>query len=284
VDELDSAAQRFDITSCNLVALTAKVVYSQRVTTVVAYLGPQLAPNSALDACVAWLLFERNADQIVYLGDTATFEHAMSSLVLRLRAGKATLRERWVQLAHIAETAQSEVRAPAESANLVATTAALRQLVNEEERVRLLARCFMLANDVPYVLDEIDGRIVLAGPTSEALLRASVDSAQLCIYGGSASPLIRRLGGRVFATPGPLESASGGVLLCTFEAEAVAIEVCTIDGREMVRDTVLVRAAALRSAPADHTESAAALLDRRAPMLGGAGVTVQRTTAQGIGR
>jgi hypothetical protein len=107
----------------------------------------------------------------------------------------------------------------------------------EGERARLRLSVFVsLPSEPSRTIEILDGRVVLFVHDKATLDEEDIAAAQLLVFGKSRDPLIRRVGTRVFLTPGPIGCPTGGAALLDDGADGIRIEVLGPGGAVTAQD------------------------------------------------
>jgi hypothetical protein len=109
----------------------------------------------------------------------------------------------------------------------------------EGERARLRLEVFVsLPGKHSRTVEILDGRVVLFVFDKAILTEEDIVAAQLLIFGKAREPVIRRVGARVFLTPGPIGCPTGGAAVLDDGADGVRIEILGPGGAVTARDHV----------------------------------------------
>jgi hypothetical protein len=84
----------------------------------------------------------------------------------------------------------------------------------------------------------LDGRVVLFVYDKSILNEEDIAAAQILVFGKAREPLIRRVGPRIFLTPGPIGCPTGGSALLDDGVDGIRIEILGPGGAVMARDHV----------------------------------------------
>ncbi len=106
----------------------------------------------------------------------------------------------------------------------------------ERARGRLRALS-SLPEGATRTIDFFDGRVVLCMYDKSILDEDDVIGATMFVYGRSNEPKIKRIGSRLFLTPGPLHGPHGGLaVLGEGPSGGVRVEIRNLDGSVLVED------------------------------------------------
>ena len=173
-------------------------------------LGPAYDDMIGLARAAQFLLDEAHAEKVIYLSDDGALERIVVSWARELvgpnPSGEALFK-----------------RAAARCAK--ATPGEIDHFV-ESERARLRLEVFYsLPSEQSRTIEILDGRVVLFVYDKATLDEEDISAAQILVFGKSREPLIKRVGARVFVTPGPIGGPTGGAALLDDGVEGVRIEV-----------------------------------------------------------
>ena len=173
-------------------------------------LGPSYDDLIGLARAAQFLLDEAHAEKIIYLSDDGAMERVVVSWARELvgpnPSGEALFK-----------------RAAARCAR--ATPDEIDRFV-EAERARIrLSVYFSLPSAESRTIEILDGRVVLFVYDKAMLDEEDIAAAQILVFGKARGPLIKKVGARVFVTPGAIGAPEGGSALLDDGAEGVRIEV-----------------------------------------------------------
>ena len=173
-------------------------------------LGPAGGDMIGLARAAQLLLDEAHAEKVIYLADDGALERVVVSWaheIVGTDPSDAALFERAA-----ARCAQAE-------------PGAIDHFV-EGERARVRLGVFVsLPSGQSRTIEILDGKVVLFVYDKAMLDEEDIAAAQLLVFGKAREPLIRRVGQRVFMTPGPIGCPTGGAALLDDGAEGIRIEV-----------------------------------------------------------
>jgi hypothetical protein len=186
-------------------------------------LGPANDDLLGLARGAQFLLEEAHAEKVIYLSGDGAMERVVVSWAKEL-VGPNPSGEGLFERA----AARCASALPAEIDRFV-----------EGERARLRLSIFnSLPNKQSRSIEILDGRVVLFVYDKAVLDEEDIAAAQILVYGKAREPLIKRVGARVFVTPGPIGSPEGGVALLDDGAEGVRIEIIGPTGSVTARERV----------------------------------------------
>jgi hypothetical protein len=168
-----------------------------------AVLGPANDDLTALERGANLMLFELEAEEVVYLGP----DDALDRLVLE-----------WAKKLVGADPSQDGLwdRA-ARRCGSAAHTEIDRFVAAERRRERLKAlKCLPVASRTIEILFE--GRVAVMIHDKALLDEEDIMPASLIIYGKSKEPLVRQVGSRTFISPGELGGGQAGIALLSDDA------------------------------------------------------------------
>ncbi len=105
-------------------------------------------------------------------------------------------------------------------------------------RERALRRLRVLVSVPPgqRSIEILDRHVVLFVYDKATLDTEDIGAAHVLVFGRSDEGLIRRVGSRIFVSPGPMTSDSGGIVLLEDSAAGLQIEVLRADGEKVHSD------------------------------------------------
>ena len=170
-----------------------------------------------------YLLDEAHVEKVIYLGDDQALDRVVVSWARELvgpnPSGEALFKRAAVRCAGAG---------PAEIDHFV-----------ESERARLRLGIFTsLPSGQSRSIEILDGRVVLFVYDKAMLDEEDIAAAQVLVFGKAREPLIKRVGARVFVTPGPIGTPEGGAALLDDGAEGVRIEILGPGGVVTAQDHV----------------------------------------------
>jgi hypothetical protein len=173
-------------------------------------LGPAGGDMIGLARAAQLLLDEAHAEKVIYLSDDGALERVVVSWareIVGTDPSDATFFER--AAARCAKAAPGEID----------------QFV-EGERARLRLGVFVsLPSGQSRTIEILDGKVVLFVYDKAMLDEEDISAAQLLVFGKAREPLIRRVGQRVFMTPGPIGCPTGGTALLDDGVGGIRVEI-----------------------------------------------------------
>ena len=191
------------------------------------FLGPVLShPPSgngsaaALEIASGLLLNKHRVGRVIYLGADDALEHMVEDWARRLVGDDPTDDAAWQRAAQLAAGGTSE-----EIDAFVKC-----------ERMRLKLRSLeSLPHRILRTMEMVGDRIAILIHDKELLDEEDIFAASLLIYGKSDVPLVRKIGGRFFITPGTL-GPLGGVCVLDDMGDDISITVYNIEGETMLHE------------------------------------------------
>lgn len=184
-------------------------------------LGPARDNLIGLARAAQYLVDEAHADRVVYMGDDAALERVVVGWARELVGANPT------------EEALFK-RAAARCGK--ATSGEIERFV-EGERARIRLKVFVsLASATSRTIEILDGRVVLFVHDKATLDEEDIVAATLLVFGKSNEPMIRRVGARVFVTPGPIAMGNGGSVLLDDGSGGIRVEVISATGAVTAQD------------------------------------------------
>ncbi len=186
-------------------------------------LGPANGDMIGLARAAQILLDEVHAERVIYVGDDGALEHVVVSWASEIVGANPTGEALFKRAA-----ARCAKAAPEEIDHFV-----------EGERARLRLEVFVsLPSGHSRNIEILDGRVVLFVYDKAMLDEEDIVAAQLLVFGKAREPLIRRVGARVFLTPGPIGCPTGGAALLDDGQDGINIEILGPGGEVTARDHV----------------------------------------------
>jgi hypothetical protein len=186
-------------------------------------LGPANDDMIGLARAAQFLLDEAHAEKVIYLSDDGAMERVVVSWAQELVGANPSGEALFKRAA-----ARCAKASPAEIDNFV-----------EGERARLrLGVFYSLPSGESRTVEILDGRVVLFVYDKAMLDEEDIVAAQVLVYGKANEPLIKRVGARVFVTPGPIGSPKGGAALLDDGADGVRVEVLGPGGVVTAQDQI----------------------------------------------
>jgi hypothetical protein len=106
------------------------------------------------------------------------------------------------------------------------------------ERARQRLKVLVSLPQGQRTIEILDGRVVLFVFDKGTLDEEDIVAASLLVFGKSSAPLIRKVGPRMFLSPGPIGSEGGGAALLDDGGGGVRIEVMNARGVVTARDVI----------------------------------------------
>lgn len=184
-------------------------------------LGPAYDDLVGLARAAQYLVDDAQADKVIYIGDDGALERVVIGWAQEIVGGADPREEALFE------------RAAARCAK--ATPDEIDRFV-EGERARLRLKVFVsLPSGTSRSIEILDGRVAIFLHDKASLDEEDIAAASLLVFGKSAEPLIRRVGARLFISPGPIGGA-GGIAVLDDSAGAVKIEILNGAGAIVAQD------------------------------------------------
>jgi hypothetical protein len=166
-------------------------------------LGPASGDLAALEKGAGLLLFEHQAEQVIYLGTDDALDRLVLDWAGRLVGNDPTEDAIWERAAR-----RCSVASYVEVDRFVAA---------ERQRERLKAlKC--LPEATSRTIEMLEGRVAVLLYDKAMLDEEDILPAALLIFGKSDEPLVRQVGARTFISPGALGRGRSGVALFSDDA------------------------------------------------------------------
>lgn len=159
-------------------------------------LGPAYDDLVGLARAAQYLVDDAQAEKVVYLGDDGALERVVIG---------------WAQEIVGADPREEALFDRAAAGCAKATPAAIDRFV-ERERARLRLKVFVsLPGGTSRSIEILDGRVAIFLHDKAALDEEDIAAASLLVFGKATEPMIRRVGARIFLSPGPIGAPNGGL-------------------------------------------------------------------------
>jgi hypothetical protein len=168
-----------------------------------AVLGPANDDLLALEKGASLMLFELEADQVIYLGPDDALDRLVLDWARRLVGPDPTDDGLWDRAALRCATASHD-----EIDRFIAAE-------RRRERLKVL-KCLPAATSL--TIEILEGRVAVLLYDKALLDEEDILAASLLIYGKSKEPVVRQVGTRTFISPGELGAGQGGIALLSDDA------------------------------------------------------------------
>jgi len=168
-----------------------------------AVLGPVEGNLAALEKGASLMLFELEAEEVVYLG----VDDALDRLVLE-----------WARRLVGPDPSEDGLWARAADRCVAASHADIDRFIAAERRRERLKALRCLPQAPARTIEMLEGRVAVLLYDKALLDEEDIMPASLLIYGKSAEPVVRQVGSRTFISPGELGSGQGGMALLSDDA------------------------------------------------------------------
>lgn len=173
-------------------------------------LGPAYEDLVGLARAAQYLVDDAQAEKVVYLGDDGALERVVIG---------------WAQEIVGADPREEALFDRAAGRCVKATSEEIDRFV-EGERARLRLKVFVsLPGGSSRSIEILDGRVAIFLHDKASLDEEDIAAASLLVFGKSTEPLIRRVGARIFLSPGPIGAPNGGLAVLDDAAGGVRIEI-----------------------------------------------------------
>ncbi len=168
-----------------------------------AVLGPAGGDLVALEKGASLMLFELEAEQVVYLGA----DDALDRLVLE-----------WARRLVGPDPSEDGLWARAADRCVSASEGEIDRFIAAERRRERLKALKCLPQAPARTIEILEGRVAVLLYDKALLDEEDILSASLLIYGKSTEPVVRQVGARTFIAPGELGRGPGGIALLSDDA------------------------------------------------------------------
>ena len=173
-----------------------------------AVLGPANGDLAALEKGASLLLFEHQAEQVIYLGGDDALDRLVLDWARRLVGADPSEEGIWNRASARCVSASHE-----EIDGFIAA---------ERRRERLKAlKCLPVATS--RTIELLEGRVAVLLYDKALLDEEDILPASLLIFGKSREPLVRQVGSRTFVSPGELGAKSGVALFTADEMGEISV-------------------------------------------------------------
>jgi len=189
-------------------------------------LGPAQGDLPALARGAQHLMDHAQAEKVIYVGNDDALDRVVASWargIVGANPSDAALFDR---------AAERCARGTADD---------IDEFVSKERALRRL-RVLMSVPPGQRSIEILDRHVVLFVYDKATLDTEDIGAAHVLVFGKSSEALLKRVGSRTFVAPGPVSSASGGLLILEDVGGAVQIEVRRADGTVVTTDTHVMAA------------------------------------------
>lgn len=194
-------------------------------------LGPAGGDVGGLGRAAEFLLNGARVHRAIYLGNDGALDRAVAAWARKLVGDDPTDEGAWKRAADMALTGQ-----PATIDRFVATERARQRLKSLEA----------LPEQESRTIEMVADRVALLIHDKAQLDEEDILAANIILYGRSDGPLVRKIGARWFASPGPISSAEGGLAVLDDEKEEVVITIYDTNGKPVQREVLATVRAKMR--------------------------------------
>jgi hypothetical protein len=186
-------------------------------------LGPAKGDMIGLARAAQVLMDEAHAEKVIYLADDGALERVVYSWASEIIGSNPSGEGLFKRAA-----ARCAKAAPGEIDHFV-----------EGERARLRLEVFVsLPSGQRRTIEILDGRVVVFVYDKAVLDEEDIAAAQLLVYGKAREPLLRRVGARVFLSPGPIGCPTGGSAVLDDGMDGIRIEILGPGGEVTAHDAI----------------------------------------------
>lgn len=183
-----------------------------------AVLGPANGDLGALEKGASLLLFELEAEQVVYLGA----DDALDRLVLD-----------WARRLVGVDPSDEGIWERAANRCVSASPAAIDGFVEAERRRERLKALKCLPVATSRTIELLEGRVAVLLYDKALLDEEDILPASLLIFGKSREPLVRQVGSRTFVSPGELGAKSGVALFSNDDSGEINVTIYDLGGENL---------------------------------------------------
>jgi hypothetical protein len=194
-------------------------------------LGPAHGELPALARAAQHLLDEERAERVLYLSDDDALDVVVANWardLVRADPSEAVLYER--------AAARCALAPPDQIDAFVA-----------HERARLRLKVFSSLPSSPRrTIEILDSRVVLFVYDKATLDEEDIAAASVLVFGKSPTPLIKKVGARLFLSPGPIQAPDGGRAVLDDSSGGMQIRILDASGRVTAEEVVGARGSKMR--------------------------------------
>lgn len=190
-------------------------------------LGPAGGDLLGLARAAQFLVDEGQAEKVLYLADDGALERVVVGWAHEIVGSNPTEEALFKRAA-----ARCAKGSPEEIDRFV-----------DGERSRLRLKVYVsLPAEGSRSIELLDGRVTLFVYDKAALDEEDISAASILVFGKSAEPMIRKVGARIFVSPGPIGSPTGGMAILDDGAGGVKIEILDPSGNISAQDLLAATA------------------------------------------
>jgi hypothetical protein len=190
-------------------------------------LGPAAGDLPGLARAAQQLLDEARVERVLYVGSDDALDRVVAGWARHIVGEAAPEHSLFDRAARRCAAASAE-----EIAKFV-----------DAERARARLRVFASLPPAPKrTIELLDGRVVCLLFDKALLDEEDILGASVIVFGKSATPLLRRVGSRVFVAPGTIGVEGGGVAVLDDEGGGIRIELRDATGKVGLSDHVAATA------------------------------------------
>jgi len=189
-------------------------------------LGPAEGEIGALGRAAEFLLNGARVHRAIYLGNDGALDRAVAAWARKLVGDDPSDEGTWKRAADIAMTGS-----PTQIDRFVAT---------ERARLRLKA-LEALPENVARSIEMVGDRVAVLIHDKAQLDEEDITTANLLFFGKSDGPLVKKIGGRWFVSPGSIGSKGGGMAVIDDEQEEINVTIFDLNGRPTHREVLSAR-------------------------------------------
>jgi hypothetical protein len=165
-------------------------------------LGPANGDLAALEEGASLLLFEYNAEEVIYLGPDDALDRLVLEWARRLVGTDPSQDGIWERAARHCSTARYDE---------------IDRFVDAERKRERLKTLKCLPAATSRTVEIFEGRLAVFLHDKALLDEEDILPATLLVFGKSSEALVRQVGARTFVSPGEIAAGKGGVALFSDE-------------------------------------------------------------------
>ena len=191
-------------------------------------LGPSEGDVASLGRAAEFLLNSAKVNRAIYLGNDSALDRAVSAWARKLVGDDPSDENAWKRAAEIA---------------LRGTPEHIDRFVQiEKARLRLKA-LESLPEKVSRTIEMFGDRVAVLIHDKAQLDEEDILAASILVYGRSEGPLVKRVGGRWFVTPGHIGSTGGGLAVIEDTNDDVVVTIFDGSGKATTKETLTLQRA-----------------------------------------
>jgi len=188
-------------------------------------LGPAGSEVSALGRAAEFLLNTARVHRAIYLGNDGALDRAVAAWARKLVGDDPSDDGAWRRAAAIAAGGSAEQ---------------LDKFVSTERARLRLKSLEALPEELSRTIEMVGDRVAVLIYDKADLDEEDILAANLLFFGKSERPVIRKIGPRWFASPGPIGCEGGGIAVLEDEADEITLTIYDSAGKATQKEVLAV--------------------------------------------